>query len=294
MLRVFDRKSPDYVGSYNWKVGQAPLRSGVHDQPDDVLTYLRRAESKIAPYNQKIESITQTLGFDLQVLPACVKSDESALRKLWDKNASAPGQADQIKDFLRATIIVPKGPNGVKQLEKVIQTLIAHPDTTAYKDQFFTPNPETGYRSFKAIINVDGFLAEMLVDYEGLRQVGEITAGLRSFERHLRQFEVEAPKRCSERSTNGFDKNVARLISQSNSMMVQIREIRKMFHETFAQEEGLNILLDPKLQENVTICSMKQLSEKFSQAVNGSSLGKGLSQVVQKVGELFPALAPRH
>lgn len=294
MLKTFDRQSHEYTGSYNWNVGQDPLHHGIHDQADDVLNYLKIAQTKIDAYNSKITSFIEGLNFGVDVIPASVKSEESALRKLWDKNTSAPGQADQIKDMLRATIIVPKGLNGVKHLEQVIQALITHPDTKAYKDQFFRPNSETGYRSFKAIISVDGHLSELLVDYEGMRQVGEITAGLRNFERHLRQFEVEAPQRCSPRNSNGFDRSVAKLISQSNSMMVQIREIRKMFHETFAQEEGLNILLDPALQNNRHNFSMKELGETFSKAVNGSTLGRGLNQVAQRVGVLFPNLIPRN
>ncbi len=281
LLRGIDRRSTEYVAAKNWHgVRNEQLHPGPHDRAEDVLEYVKRAEARTPDLDLILNDIGTSLKFPIDVIPACVKPEESALRKMWDKHASSSGKADRITDILRASISVRPGPSSITKLEVAIQTLANHEKCIAYKNQFFSPNKETGFRSFKAVMDVKGFPAEIMLTYAGMSFADKLTYSLRHFERSLRELESTAQVRCGSKTTPS-DRSVMKLVNNTGAMMEEIRTIRKTVNDTFAEENGLNVLLDPKLKDSQQPCALSDLMRTFVKAVETNPLGKGLAPTME-------------
>ncbi len=280
-MRGHSRNMETYTGSWNWEdKSQITVLTG--SDIEAVREYHRQAESRLGLYEDVLESITSDLGFKVSILPPCVKKEESALRKVWDRNAKAAyGQPENIVDYLRASIIVPDGPGGIQNLRKTIETLVNHPLTIAYKDQFWKPEEGTGYRSFKALINVGGHTAELKVDYEGMKDANDLTEYMRSFERNLKSSEERAPRVCTDRS-DIFGNSLRKMTTKMEGMIGMIRDLRRECHDYYAAKCGLNELLDPARK------SEHSLTTNFADSVkstlrSGNPFARGLLSMVNKL-----------
>lgn len=244
-----------------------------------VEKYRQQAVDRLGAYEDALETLTAQLAFNVNIIPPCVKDEISCLRKVWDRNAkSAYGQPENIIDYLRATIIVPEGPNGIKSLRDTINMLIAHPMTVAYKDQFWKPDEETGYRSLKALLNIDGHTAELKVDYEGMKDANEMTESMRKFERTLKEAEVKAPMVCGDR-TDSFGNSLRKMTNKMEGMIGKIRELRMECHDYYAAGCGLNELLDPaaKREHSLTVDFAKSVKDAIR---SGNPFGRGLQSML--------------
>lgn len=280
-MRGHTRNMETYTGSWNWDdKSQITVLSGSDIQV--VSEYRRQAESRMGLYGAVLEDITSSFGFPLNTLPPCLKKEESALRKVWDRNAKgAFGQPENIIDYLRASIVVPDGPNGIRNLREVIETLVNHPATVAYKDQFWKPEDGTGYRSFKALLNIDGHVAELKVDYEGMKDANDLTEYMRSFERTLKSSEERAPRVCTDRS-DIFGNSLRKMTTKMEGMIGMIRDLRRECHDYYAAKCGLNELLDPNRK------SEHSLTTNFAESVHntiksGNPFARGLRSMLGKL-----------
>lgn len=290
---VHQRSSAGYTGRWNWgDVTQKSLHAGEHNTVADVLEYRGQALERIEKYNLLLGNIEGLLGFKVKATQACGKEENSSLRKLWDRNTKLPGKADHITDYLRAAIIVPEGPESIKNLERAINTLINHPSVVAYKDQFYKPEPETGFRSFKALLDVDGHIAELIIQHEGFLPAAKITEGLRHFERSLKEFQESAPRRCGPKYNAYADIAVARLRSNAGGMISDVRKMRTQVHDAFGEGVGLDRLLSPELQVQRHESSLTELATTFAHAQENKYFGKGLASFTLMLKAAFPALVP--
>lgn len=247
------RGDPDYTGKLNWDHRSQPLlHGGPHDEAQDVLTYLEMARGKVPAYNKFTEDLQARLPFHLPMTPGLIKPEESSLRKLWDQTTAHPGQANTNTDYLRGSGTVPAAPKSVSQLAQVIDTIIAHPQTIAYKDQFWKPNAETGFRDFKAIVDIDGMPAELLIQHGGLVATNSFTKRLRGMERGFRALEEKAPLTCITKFEEATgSKSLSKLITRAQIAIEEIRSLRMDIHEEAAHKHGLNALLDTTVQRDI-------------------------------------------
>lgn len=274
--KVKTRGSESYTGRHNWGAGQPEKPHGA-----SISTYREAALERVDRYNDLISDICSSFSFPIKSSGACTKEEASSLRKLWDRNSSIKGDESKITDYLRATITVPHGAKGVENLTKLITALTKHPDTLAFKDQFWTPDEGTGYRSFKAIMNVDGHAAELKVEYEGLDTAYQFTESLRNFERLLKKAEEELPGRCVARQEDS-GKRITRFTTNAETTIAQIRSLRKQCHDTYAHACGLDDMLSPDLQEKHTPCLFKDFVRSVQTAVN-TPFGRGLVSIASKL-----------
>ena len=280
-MRGHSRNMETYTGSWNWEdKSQITVITG--SDIEAVREYHRQAEIRLGTYEDVLKDIAGNFGFKVNILPPCVKKEESALRKVWDRNAKAAyGQPENIIDYLRASIIVPDGANGIQNLRRTIETLVNHPLTIAYKDQFWKPEDGTGYRSFKALLNIGGHTAELKVDYEGMKDANDLTEYMRSFERTLKSSEERAPLVCTDRS-DIFGNSLRKMTTKMEGMIGMIRDLRRECHDYYAAKCGLNELLDPARKTE------HSLATNFAESVHntiksGNPFARGLKSMLGKM-----------
>lgn len=272
----FRDKSEGYTGELRWGAGQP---SPSHD----INVHMQHAAERMELFNAIAEDIFKDVSFPVEVWSASVKTPESVVRKLWDRTTTYPGQADKITDYLRTKAIVPEDSQGLKHLGKAMEALATHSLTSAYKDQYWKPNPETGFRSFKALIDVDGHQAEFLLEYGGMTETNKFTEQLRKFERVLRAAELDMPNRCIERTQNvSSSKTITKLASHAESMIETIRTLRSQCHAHAAAKCGLEKLMDPDLREKQPLFEPIDLQSAFANAIQGSRFGRGLGAIHER------------
>lgn len=280
-MRGLFRNMENYTGSWNWdKKSQGAVLKGADAQV--VGQYRQFAEERVDAYTDVLNDISSKLGFPIKIIPPCVKEESSCLRKVWDRNAkNAYGQPAKIIDYLRASIIVPDGPNGIKHLRETMEALISHPLTVAYKDQFWKPEADTGYRSFKALLNIEGHTAELKLDFEGMDVANDMTEYMRNFERKLKEAEEIAPRVCNDKA-DSFGPGLRKLTGKMEGMIQMIRELRLECHDYYAAKCGLNELLDPAA--NRELSPTADFAKSVKRALgSGNPLARGLSSMLQRL-----------
>lgn len=283
-MSILTRDRPDYTGTRNWDVKSQQIMYTGKDT-DVVAQYRADAAERVRAYREALDDIASKLGFPIKIIEPHTKTEESSLRKVWDRNAkNSYGNPENITDYLRASIKVPAGPNGVKNLRHVLDVLIAHPDTIAYKDKFFRPENETGHRSFNALFNVNGHTAELKVDYEGMDAANDLTEGLRRFERRLKEAEVDIPARCSD--TNQGGRWPSKLTSKMEDMITTVRQLRRQSHEVYAGACGLDALLDPKLRE-ANVLTPEFTQQSMRRMLKDNPFGRGLTTLMPKLTDVL-------
>jgi len=265
-----------YTGSHNW----GNLVQPVFETYDRVLTVHEKiarlqeeAQKRVEPLNTWLKNFSDTLGFKIEIIPADVKASESTLRKVFSKTASVNGDPDLINDHLRAAIIVPDGKKGIQNLETVINTLIDHPDTKAYKDKFWGPNPQTGHRAFMAIIEINGMNVEIKVEYGGMKEAYDCSQAIRTLERRLYQDEMELGTRCISSQDPRRAKKLGDMVGVTERTIKRLRDVRRAAHEESAEECGLNSLLSPQeaaLRSYKRSSNTTCLQDAFSRATDGA------------------------
>jgi hypothetical protein len=279
-MKIITRNMPEYTGTWNWETKSQGLLYGGSDSAA-VEKYRSDAEARIPRFNDIIADLQEKLGFDIKIIEPSTKTQESSLRKVWDRNAKqAYGNPGNITDYLRATIIVPEGPNGVNNLRRLLDALITHPDVIAYKDKFWKPEEETGHRSFNALINIDGHTAELKVDYEGMQDANDMTKLLRNYERNLKQAELTAPIRCGDK-TDTYGKGLRKLTTKMEGMISTIRDLRLQCHDYHAAKCGLDELLDPNTNREKSLTT--DFAKSVRIALSTNPLGRGLNALLIKL-----------
>lgn len=166
---------------------------------------------------------------------------------------------------MRVKIVVPNnGSQSVDDLEAIKEAIKLSPITRGYKDQFAFPEPETGFRSFKAHVVVEDknvsenpIVAEVLIEHAGMEKANSATATLRSVERQLR---------VVTSGLKGLYQNVAGpRICKSESLA---REARKDIHDIAASSAGLNRLINSESGYTLSD-SIQELHDKCDGALHG-------------------------
>lgn len=284
------RSQNDYEPVLNWEQSQLSLTSDTRDTRDAVSQYRSQAQERLPRFTSMIENFAQVAGVPVIIVPPCVKEQASAERKVWDRTtrSASYGHPEKITDYLRATLIVPQNRDyriPLNNLRRVMDALIEHPDVTGRKDQFHTPEKETGYRSFKTLMNVDGHRAELLVTHGGLVVPHNVTAALRNLERQLRSAEATAPHRCLNRAEGPASaRSLNKFMTSAESMIGMIREMRSKVHNHFSHEYGLDELLGPEARETNKVCSLSELRKTFEAAASISIFGKAIAPIISKHG----------
>jgi hypothetical protein len=236
--------SPKYNPSFGW--------SSVH-QPQTLATveeYIALAEQNLPYLEEKIQEFLGTLPFETDLIGPCVKGAKRANQKLFDNNSTAKGDPQNVRDYLRLTI----SPRTVEELEQTIKALENHSMTVGWKNRFYSPEPSTGMRDYKAIWCVGcpsddmAILAEIKVDFAGMQPAYKFTETLRSSERKLAEFKENAMAVCcSSRDKPEARKRISIMQADAMETAESLRKIRKDVHDTAAHNLGLNVLLDPEL-----------------------------------------------
>ncbi len=216
-------------GKVNWNTRQ-PMAFDTVNEYIDVATKLRPALNKF------LEELQQETGIELDITPACIKSKESATRKLGDHTVS--GHPEKINDYLRTSgdIQATSKAETIAQTKKLIDFAKRSNRVTGYKDQISFPDAETGMRSLKLHVRVsDGknkMDAEIIIGHIGMRKTYEATKALRSFERGFRRATCELGGKMPQKANNSS--NVA-------------RGARHIIHNEAAEKVGWNDFINPEV-----------------------------------------------
>ena len=253
-------KNPStYTGQKNWGSPQ-PIACESTDE------YLELAYARRTKFAEIIERIAKNAGPGVSCIPPSIKSPESADRKLWDRTSSFYGQPERINDYLRARIYVPARPGNLGQLTHVINEVIDHPQTVAFKDCHWRPKAQTAWRDTKAIINVDGLNAEFqVIAGNNLIQMGnDITEGLREKERGVRS--VGERFRKTESMTREDVQVFRKLLGNAENSLNEMRKLRTAVHDFAFAASGLNPLMDPDVQHKHAPVEGQELVRMFKHA----------------------------
>lgn len=225
----------------NWSVPQMTIY-------DSVVPYIDDARARSIIFGDMLRDFATHYDFQLNHMVAEPKSEESANRKVFDRtsiHSAHFGHPEFIKDYGRGKMTVPAGSDGIERLDQVMADLIHSPFTVGYKNQFLIPNPETGYRSFKAIWDVDGMNFEVLVEYGGMSLADNFTKKVREIERSFKALEPDINRRCTERWDGDAQRKAAKWTTQMEMAIQAMRDGRKGISELYADNCGLNELVDP-------------------------------------------------
>lgn len=270
--------SHHYEGSHNWGQPQ-PLQLGC------VEAYIEAAYERRRAFRDVIEEFAAATGPGAVIVQPCVKSFESATRKLWDRTSSSLGQPDMIADYLRGRVLVPSNPGDLRQLTGAIDHLIGHPLMAAYKDRIYRPDG-SGFRAFNARLNIDGLHTELQIlpddRYGKTRAINTITEGLRGTERGIR----EAEERFDMVSGGEvMVKRMSKLVNKAEETIDIVRDMRKAFHELAAEVTGVNALRDPNFAPPIPAGeparALEMLFDKLERSKFGRNAASRLEDTLQ-------------
>lgn len=244
------------TGQKNWSSPQIVKFESIDD-------YINLSERLLPKFQKIVDDLVADLGVEIKTGTACVKLQSSANRKMVD--STVLGSPEKIRDYLRIKLVVPNtGLASVDDLEVVKEAIKSLSITRGYKDQFAFPEPETGFRAFKAHVLVSDenasehpIVAEILIEHAGMEKANAATATLRAVERQLRNVTS---------GLKGLYQDVAGpRISKSESLA---REARKDIHDIAAQKAGLNRLINPESQYKLSD-NVQSLRNKCNGALHG-------------------------
>ena len=255
---------PDIPGQVRWNIPQPIVKNTV----DEYLALAERLRPQLDLYTAYLKEST---GANIEFSLACVKSPESALRKLRDSTVCEEPQ--RIRDYLRVEgVIQGEGRQSIDDLDKVINYIKTAPETVGYKNQYEHPEPETGFRGFKSHTEIKDpddpqalMSVEIIITHAGMKQANETTQKLRTMERQLRDID------------SGLNlipglKNIAKFTQAREA----IRAARKFVHDHFAHKTGVDSLVSIESRYISTVDPTRVMS-----TLNGSF--KGIKRSVKSV-----------
>lgn len=222
-------------GEHNWRTPQPMLY-------DSVASYVALAERLRPHLDAYMAFIGDRLGIKLESSRACVKTIDSAERKLSDKTIL--WRPEMINDYLRVSgDIAGKDTHAVQDAQAIINYIEAAAETLGFKNQITHPERETGMRSLKVHTTITdpedpsiSMTAEIIFGDTRMREAYKTTLALRSWERDLRRLVTLSPNIFGENSKT----TQKGLIAQS-----AIRQLRHAIHNEAAEKIGWNTLIDP-------------------------------------------------
>jgi hypothetical protein len=248
-----NRDTGIYTGVSGWGQSQPELFDTTGD-------YIEAAYQRREAYKTFLDKFTKAVGQGVVVIDPCVKAPDSAERKLWDRTTNHVGRPEMIHDYLRASVISPNNKyQGIGSLIRAIEVLKDQPELVGYKDQFWRPERETGYRSFKAVLDIDGHHSELILNHEGMLAANRFTDGVRSMERALRELGVSF-------GIDSSDKTSRRMVTNAEVMIGSARDLRKMVHDFASSASGMDVLMDPALFMNHKPPTFKDLGNELEKA----------------------------
>lgn len=226
-------KASQIPGQSNWNTSQNMVFGTVAE-------YIELQSTFVPLLNAYATFIKDKLDVDIKFGPALAKAESSADRKLLD--ASINQTPSRINDFVRIKGTIPNtGSGSVDDLLTVKEYIKQAAETLGYKDRFEFPEPETGFRDFKAhVVLTDPddssktMTVEMLFEHEAMEAVNKSSAELRGMERRLRE------------EDSGLKANYSKASTRITIAREGLRNARKDLHDTAAYNAGLDNLINPE------------------------------------------------
>jgi len=225
------KKSSEMPGQHNWNTPQPMVFETIGE-------YVALQPRFIPLLDQYAKSLQDKLKVDIEFGPAVGKSEISANRKL--KDASVNQTPSRINDFVRIKGKVPdNGQDSVDDLFTVKEYIKQAEETLGHKDRFEFPEPDTGFRDFKAhVVLTDPddpsskMTVEILFEHAGMALANKCSSELRGMERRLRE---------EDSGLKGvYDRAATRITIAREGL----RNARKDLHDTAAHNAGLDALIN--------------------------------------------------
>lgn len=252
-----------YDPSWGWSSTKQPLSFSSPGR------YIEQCNARLPQIEREIERFTATLPFITGLIAPCLKTEDSALRKVFDLNSSAGCDFAGIRDYARFTITA----RNVQDLIQVIGALDNFDLTVARKNRFHTPEPETGMRDYKAIWLVDDILVEAKVELDPMKDAYDRTKTYRETERNLKEFAGQ------EWGVARFD----RMCADARDIANSLRTLRKDVHDLAAERCGANLLLHSALKNLHGFVTEATVNGHIG-AVRSTPLGKKVLQHLKPEG----------
>ena len=241
--------------------------------PSDFAAY----ELSETPFHEWLQGYKKenkhTGAYDVCIVGPSIKSGESSERKLHEKFKTP----DRVRDYLRCMPIVLKqteshrNKNSIETLERLIQIIEDDPRSIARKNQYHTPQPETGMRAHKTLWEIHCFstdeeyadfsiLAENKIEHESQMDIDRLTRRFMQFAREAHKANMSLVGRCTSQLAPESWSRVFKTSGELERTVTMIRHWGQLLYNNNGYNKGFDQFLGADSQ-NRQILSLKEIED---------------------------------